>query len=440
MQTIKTAILVLLLLAVAYGFYTALTTPEPLPPTEIAALDPINFEEPHIDIGEPVVLPNVHLDAEPEYAESPAGDFEVEHQSQENTVAHNTAAHSENNNNPDPTRFSGNRPHDDLQTDSISNSRDSQGDLPTAEPTTLRNLDEPQVDPQHKSPEYSESQPVSYSENPATVTVSEAAPSQDFLENPLSETLSEDIAEKPNVKFQDPWDSGAFALAWSRAQDEISRDKFRTALATLSPFFNSPNITEQETEQLLGLLDPLAAKVIYSREHLVEAPYRVRQGDTLYDVATHYGVPWQLLRNINGIRDPDVLVSGTDLKVIPGPFRADVDLTTSELTLFVGDLYAGRFPISLGNDPTPNIGEFQIRDKRTDRAYYAADGTTLPAGHPENPYSNVWLDLGSEICIHGSAESPVRGTLARGCIGLSPIDATDVYGILSKGSTVVIHR
>lgn len=435
MQTIKTAILVLLLLAVAYGFYTALTTPEPLPPAEIAALAPINFEEPQIDIGEPVVLPNVHLDAEPEYAESPAGDFEVEQQNAENSVSH-----SANDNNPYPTPFSGDRSRDDLQTDSIRNSRDSQGDLAAGEPTTLRNLDEPQFDPQQESPEYSESQPVSYSENPATVTISEAAPSQDSLQNPLSETLSEDRAEKPKVKFQDPWDSDNFALAWSKTQDEINRDKFRSALVTLSPFFNSPNITEQETEQLLGLLDPLAAKVIYSREHLVEAPYRVRQGDTLYDVATHYGVPWQLLRNINGIRDPDVLVSGTDLKVIPGPFRADVDLTTSELTLFVGDLYAGRFPISLGNDPTPTIGEFQIRDKRTDRAYYAADGTTLPAGHPENPYSNVWLDLGSEICIHGSAGSAVRGTLARGCIGLSPIDATDVYGILSKGSTVVIHR
>jgi lipoprotein-anchoring transpeptidase ErfK/SrfK len=108
------------------------------------------------------------------------------------------------------------------------------------------------------------------------------------------------------------------------------------------------------------------------------------------------------------------------------------------LTIFLGELYAGRFPITLGDDPAPVDGEYTVRDKRQDRPYYTADGRQIPSGSPANPFGRVWLDLGKGICIHGSP--PAGSANGRGCIGLSPRDADDVYGILSLGSTVRVLR
>jgi lipoprotein-anchoring transpeptidase ErfK/SrfK len=86
------------------------------------------------------------------------------------------------------------------------------------------------------------------------------------------------------------------------------------------------------------------------------------------------------------------------------------------------------------------VGDYQVREKRADRAYYTREGRTIPSQHADNPYGRVWLHLGGEMCIHGSPTSARLANSELGCIGLSPIDANDVYGILSQGSKVTVRR
>jgi lipoprotein-anchoring transpeptidase ErfK/SrfK len=232
------------------------------------------------------------------------------------------------------------------------------------------------------------------------------------------------------------------------AEQLVADGKFRDALLTLSPYYAHPDLAAAEQAQLMPWLDALAAKVIYSREHLLAAPYEVRRNETLPDIAQKLQVPWMLLHSINRevVNDPQILVPGTQLKVVPGPFRADVSLTASEITLFLGEMYAGRFPFALGNE-APQPGGYRVQDKLTNRTYYAADGRTIPANDPGNPYGGAWIDLGHEVSIHGSpissaAAQPAGSTTAAtlGCISLSPQDARDVFGILSVGSEVTIRR
>jgi lipoprotein-anchoring transpeptidase ErfK/SrfK len=221
------------------------------------------------------------------------------------------------------------------------------------------------------------------------------------------------------------------------AQAKIQDEQWYEALFTLSLHYNSADISEKDHQALLDLLDPLAGKVIYSTEHHIRPAHEVRRGETLKEIGKQYEIPWQLLANVNGIENPDVLVPGTKLKIVPGPFRAEVDLTRNELTLFVDRLYAGRFPISVGGDPAPQPGDYQVHDKQVGRTYYAGDGRTIPAEDPSNPFGQIWIDLGGDVCIHGTANT---GDARLGCISLSPVDANDVYGILSRGSKVQIRR
>jgi lipoprotein-anchoring transpeptidase ErfK/SrfK len=249
--------------------------------------------------------------------------------------------------------------------------------------------------------------------------------------------VDQPLAEIPQPPESKPVGVRAYQRAMRLAKTAIEEEKYHTALELLSVFYESQDLTEEEHVELLDLLDPLAARVIYSREHLVTDPYVVRGNESLMDIAARLEVPWQLLQKINGINNPKILLPGSELKVVSGPFRAEVDLKNQELTVFLGALYAGRFPVSVGEDPLPIEGEFKVREKKEDRAYFAQGGT-IPAGNPRNPFGKVWLDLGSEMSIHGSPPGGADGQL--GCIGLSPRDAEDVYSILSVGSKVRVLR
>jgi lipoprotein-anchoring transpeptidase ErfK/SrfK len=221
------------------------------------------------------------------------------------------------------------------------------------------------------------------------------------------------------------------------ADRQYSEDRLREALATLSYFYGTPDLTGEQRSELLGRLDALAAQVIYSRRHLLETAHRIAPNQTLMQVADEYQIPWQLLANINGVRDPVAIVPGTELKVVRGPFRAEVDTKSNEMTLFLGDLYAGRFIISVNNEPRPVAGTYTVQDKQSSRTFYDKTGAAIPAGSADNPYGNVWIDLGGQTCIHGSPS--MKAPASRGCISLSSDTADDLYSILSLGSSVLIR-
>lgn len=228
------------------------------------------------------------------------------------------------------------------------------------------------------------------------------------------------------------------ANAIQTADRQYGSDQRKEALSTLSIFYSTPNLTGEQRSELLSRLDPLAAEVIYSKRHLLETPHRVGQNETLIEIARRYEVPWQLLANINQIQDPVTVLPGTELKVVRGPFRAEVDLAIGELTLFLGDLYAGRFPVGIGNDPRPKPGTFTVQDKQESRTYYDAAGSPVPPGSPDNPYGNAWIDLGGQMSIHGSPST--TNPTDKGCISLAADYADDLYGILSQGSSVTIRN
>lgn len=395
MNTLKSAALVVVLLGVLYGVYVVLSKPHVLGPGVPAGV-------PGEDLAPPLV----------EY--SPDGhDHGHEHDSLPSATAESPAR-------------GGYQPN-----------IDSPASLPP--PTTSGPADFP-TDPSLTS-DAGGARRSSY-DAPAGSSAGLAPP----LESASVPSTNPPTTAPPADPAADPARSAALT-AWSlrrdlqAAEQLVTDGSFREALLKLSPYYSHPDLTRDDQAQLTAWLDALAAKVIYSREHLLASPYEVRRNESLFDIASKLQVPWMVLQSINRdvVNDPQVLVPGTQLKVVPGPFRADVNLAASELTLFLGEMYAGRFPFALGNEP-PQPGSYKVLDKLTNRTYYAADGRTIPANDPGNPYGGAWIDLGHEVSIHGSPISSAAPVATLGCISLSPQDARDVFGILSVGSEVTIRR
>ncbi len=227
-------------------------------------------------------------------------------------------------------------------------------------------------------------------------------------------------------------------VAIDEAELLIQQGQHYEALLKLSFAYDPIGMSAEDRQKMRRWLDPLAAKVIYSKEHLIGAPYQIHAGETLQSIATKHSVPWQLLANINGLRDPAAAQQGMSIKVVPGPFHAELDSAASTLTLFVGRLYAGQFAVTINESNAPQPGEYQVNDKQPGHSYYAGNAQTLSPEDPQNPFGGVWIDLGNNIAIHSTANSPGQSE-HHGCISLAAKDANDLYGILSLGSNVIVR-
>lgn len=241
--------------------------------------------------------------------------------------------------------------------------------------------------------------------------------------------------------YQEPAEGPeSFDALLAQAQAQLNQGRLVDVHLELSRWYRAPQLTPQQQDQIHDLLDRLAGTVVYSQESLLEPAYEVQPGDNLERIAKLYEVPWQLLAKINGVADPQQLQPGQSLKVIRGPFHATVELESYMLTVWLGERYAGSFPIGIGQDQSTPEGTFQVLGKMENPPYHGRD-VVLAADDPNNPLGERWIDLGNHVGIHGTTEAASIGQAeSRGCIRLSERDVEDVYDILSVGSSVVIRR
>ena len=247
------------------------------------------------------------------------------------------------------------------------------------------------------------------------------------------------MAEATQPRMPSSASGKSYSNAKRMALEQANAGKLKEALATLSVFYDAQDLTHEQHNDLVDLLDALAREVIFSQRHLLEVPYVVNPGETLEQVAKTCQVPVSILAKINGMDEQATLAPNKKLKVLQGPFRAEIVLDRNEMTLFLGELYAGRYPASFGSEPAPKPGVYEIQDKQRDRNYYSANGMQISAKDPKNPFGGYWIDLGEDLCIHGSSAVDT-GSTNMGCISLSPLDAGDVFGMLGRGCQVSIRR
>jgi LysM repeat protein len=203
--------------------------------------------------------------------------------------------------------------------------------------------------------------------------------------------------------------------------------KLAEALMTLSSLYDNPDVPEDKAKKIVEVLDYMAAKVIYSREHLLERPYGVQPADTLESIAERYKVTPLLLARINGISDLQNLSPGKELKVLKGPFVAKVSTARGEMTMMLDGRYAGRFPVKLSADLQQASGLYHVQAK-------SAPSANTAAAKPQ------WIELGNNAGKIGIEASTASRSQNPRTLGLSEQDMDDVYGLLSVGSVLIIQR
>ena len=127
---------------------------------------------------------------------------------------------------------------------------------------------------------------------------------------------------------------------------ELASGELSEALPGSDRLAQPPVACTGRTQLRRCLAEPVGWYSGYSREHLLAAPYRVHVGDRLEAIAEKYKVTPELLAKINGLDPACPLEPGQEIKVVPGPFSAVLEVGADRLTLLLDGRYAGSFPVA----------------------------------------------------------------------------------------------
>jgi hypothetical protein len=233
--------------------------------------------------------------------------------------------------------------------------------------------------------------------------------------------------------------SGGFESAWLAAQADLQNGQLGAALGALSAWYDNTSLTKEQQDRLTILLDQLAGTVLYSRDSFLESPHVVQQGETLQGLAQQYQVPVDFLARINGVDPPLEVAEGESIKVLRGPFRAEISRGRGVITLFLGPNYAGRFQARIGAEVPSDENTYTVVAVEPGLEFFDSQtGNRIGRGHPDNPYGSVWISLrGNQItAAHNVGIHVDRGDPKRCSIGVSEVDAHDLAAILGSGSTI----
>jgi LysM repeat protein len=231
-----------------------------------------------------------------------------------------------------------------------------------------------------------------------------------------------------------PTTAKSFTEDWPTIQAALDRGELTEAHKMLSRWYNDPSLTPTDAERVEALLSQLAGTVVYSTEHRLAPAYVVKQGETLETIAKEHNVPWQLLGKINNIIAPDQIKPGQELKVVRGPFSAEVDIARNQLVLKLDDRYAGKFPVTVSGAQSVTGDQWVVEQKHVtptaERTIVLRSGAANAAATPAT----------TPTLVIASAPLTVPTASPSATIQVTPADAEELSDILSVGSRVVIRK
>ncbi len=225
-----------------------------------------------------------------------------------------------------------------------------------------------------------------------------------------------------------------------------ARSHFSDALAAGAP--------EPQRSLLRAELTRIGTETIFSQRVLPNDPltqrYVIQPGDTLGKIAKAHHISDDLLAEINGIRNKNLIRAGQTIKVVQGPFHATVESSTHTMGVYLGKVFVRQYRVGLGLDNGTPTGVWEVGTKLKNPTYYPPrGGRIIPPDDPENPLSGHWIGLrGVEgealgqlrYGIHGTNEPDTIGkSVSLGCIRMFNEDVKQVYDcLIEKHSKVTV--
>lgn len=254
---------------------------------------------------------------------------------------------------------------------------------------------------------------------------------------------------------------GTAAQRVQQANAMVDSDPVR-ARAELTRLLDSGSLSPTERQLAYAGINRLAERLFLSAKIVpgdtVSQSYVVKKGDSLGKIASRekLGVDWRFVQRINGMASEKALRPDMRLKLVHGPFDAEVVKSDFRLNVYAGTgsdrVMVASFPCGVGeNDSTP-VGTFKVRtgSKLIDPEWRnPRTGEHFAANDPKNPIGERWIGLQGNTPetakftgygIHGTIEPQSIGRqMSMGCVRLGDAEVQVVYELIGDASTVVIR-
>ena len=234
------------------------------------------------------------------------------------------------------------------------------------------------------------------------------------------------------------------------------------ARAELTRLLDSNALSQAEREVAYAGINELANQLFFSPKIVpgdtVGQSYVVKKGDSLGKIVSRekLGVDWRFIQRVNGMASEKALRPDMRLKLVHGPFDAEVVKADFRLNVYAGTgaerIMVASFKCGLGENGSTPVGTFKVRQgsKLIDPEWRnPRTGEYFAANDPKNPIGERWIGLQGTTPetskftgygIHGTVEPQSIGQqMSMGCVRLGDSEVQVAYELIGDGSTVVIR-
>jgi len=239
-------------------------------------------------------------------------------------------------------------------------------------------------------------------------------------------------------------------IVWFERDGHIvafTKENFKNGIHRLNATFNLPYGGKKSmTWELFSLNDVIVKYrgdvMPYIVEDVKPYEYRVKSGETLWEIAHRFGVRVGDLILINDIKDPKVIYAGQRLKIgrvkfIDNPTVIVVNLRTARMGLYYDGELLKVYPIAIGRGDSTPPGKYWILRKEINPALYWYGEYIAPS--PVNGLGTRYLQLSNpEYGIHGTSKPwEIGRRISHGCIRMLNHDVEELDSFAGVGSTVI---
>lgn len=247
------------------------------------------------------------------------------------------------------------------------------------------------------------------------------------------------------------------------AKSKIEAGELITARKALNDALLAGQLSPEQEATAKAEISALNEKIIFSSRPFADDPfatrYVVKSGDRLAKIAANFDVTVDLLKRINGITDERKLQAGKTLKIIPGPFTAEVSKSKFTIDLWIGppngsgSMFVRSYRVALGKEGNTPLGTWMVEPgkKQKNPKFWGAGGLPpMEADDPQNPLGEYWIALtgtdgeavgATGYGIHGTIDPDSIGKNASlGCIRLLNEEVAVVFELLAEGKSTVVTK
>ena len=216
---------------------------------------------------------------------------------------------------------------------------------------------------------------------------------------------------------------------WAQARDALLRWLNDNPKSELAP----------DAERELGAIN---IQIVTSQAPAPEkVDYTIQAGDTLDRIARKFNTTVELIQKSHRLSSP-IIRPGDRLRIYQAKFSVVVDKTANSLLVFDDGRFFKKYRVGTGEYSTTPAGDFKIRSRIPNPAWYTKEGKTIPFGDTNNVLGTHWLGLDVPgIGIHGTWEPDSIGkSSSAGCVRLLNEDIVELFVLLPYGTPVTIKE